>query len=151
MLSTVVKTLLRANAMQYLFQYQDPKPTCVFCRVNETYEHFLFSCGYGQSVWYYFKAIQRLLECSFPSTCLEMFYETPKPADGYYIRGYLKIWPIVRACVYYQIWLQRADRTFRPDLTAKSPMEVAIHAASLIKLHLQQLLVDLPLKKGYAK
>ncbi|KAH9074033.1 hypothetical protein Ae201684P_015931 [Aphanomyces euteiches] len=147
----IFKTLLRANAMQYLFQYQDPKPTCVFCRVNETYEHFLFSCGYGQSVWYYFKAIQRLLECSFPSTCLEMFYETPKPADGYYIRGYLKIWPIVRACVYYQIWLQRADRTFRPDLTAKSPMEVAIHAASLIKLHLQQLLVDLPLKKGYAK
>ncbi|KAH9052488.1 hypothetical protein Ae201684P_001668 [Aphanomyces euteiches] len=98
----IFKTLLRANAMQYLFQYQDPKPTCVFCRVNETYEHFLFSCGYGQSVWYYFKAIQRLLECSFPSTCLEMFYETPKPADGYYIRGYLKIWPIVRACVYYQ-------------------------------------------------
>ncbi|KAH9079738.1 hypothetical protein Ae201684P_017354 [Aphanomyces euteiches] len=80
-----------------------------------------------------------------------MFYETPKPADGYYIRGYLKIWPIVRACVYYQIWLQRADRTFRPDLTAKSPMEVAIHAASLIKLHLQQLLVDLPLKKDTPK
>ncbi|KAH9118819.1 hypothetical protein AeMF1_008212, partial [Aphanomyces euteiches] len=146
----IFKTLFRANAMQYLFQYQDPKPTCVFCRVNETYEHFLFSCGYGQSVWYYFKAIQRLPERSFPSTCLEMFYETPKPADGYYFRGYLKIWRIVRACVYYQIWLQRADRTFRPDLTAKSPMEVAIHAASLIKLHLQQLLVDLPLKKGYA-
>ncbi|KAH9090025.1 hypothetical protein Ae201684P_014780 [Aphanomyces euteiches] len=38
----IFKTLLRANAMQYLFQYQDPKPTCVFCRVNETYEHFLF-------------------------------------------------------------------------------------------------------------
>ena len=147
----IFKTLLRANAMQYLFQYQDPKPTCVFCQVNETYEHFLIECGFGQSVRYYFKSIQRLLDCSFPSTCLELFFETPKPSDGYYIRGYLKIWPIVRACIYYQVWLHRADRTFRPDLTAKSPMEVAIHAASLIKIHLHQLLVDLPLKKGYAK
>ncbi|KAF0685856.1 hypothetical protein As57867_022234, partial [Aphanomyces stellatus] len=66
-------------------------------------------------------------------------------------RGYLKIWPIVRACVYYQIWLQRANRTFRVDLTFKSPLEISLQAAGLIKLHLRQLLQDLPLKKGYIK
>ncbi|KAF0689202.1 hypothetical protein As57867_019252, partial [Aphanomyces stellatus] len=71
--------------------------------------------------------------------------------DGYYVRGYLKIWPIVRACVYYQIWLQRADRTFRVDLPFKSPLEISLQAAGLIKLHLRQLLQDLPLKKGYIK
>ncbi|KAF0683287.1 Aste57867_24652 [Aphanomyces stellatus] len=80
-----------------------------------------------------------------PSNC------SPKPSDGYYIRGYLKIWPIVRACVYYQIWLQRADRTFRVDLTFKSPLEISLQAAGLIKLHLRQLLQDLPLKKGFIK
>ncbi|KAF0688886.1 hypothetical protein As57867_019511, partial [Aphanomyces stellatus] len=62
-----------------------------------------------------------------------------------------KIWPIVRACVYYQIWLQRADRTFRVDLPFKSPLDISLQAAGLIKLHLRQLLQDLPLKKGYIK
>ncbi|KAF0682488.1 Aste57867_25393 [Aphanomyces stellatus] len=38
---------------------------------------------------------------------------------------------------YYQIWLQRADRTFRVDLTFKSPLEICQ--------------LDLPLKKGYIK
>ncbi|KAF0688963.1 Aste57867_19521 [Aphanomyces stellatus] len=78
-------------------------------------------------------------------------YILTRPSDGYYIRGYLKIWPIVRACVYYQIWLQRADRTFRVDLPFKSPLEISLQAAGLIKLHLRQLLQDLPLKKGYIK
>ncbi|KAF0689017.1 Aste57867_19481 [Aphanomyces stellatus] len=50
-----------------------------------------------------------------------------------------------------QIWLQRNDHTFRVDLTSKAPMEIAIHAACLVKLHLAQLLQVLPLKKGYVK
>jgi hypothetical protein len=147
----IFKTLLRAHAMQYLFQFRNPQPRCIFCGANETFLHFLFSCRYGQAVWTYFKKIQHNLDCSFPSCAFELFFEVPKPRDGYYIRGYLKIWPIVRACVYYQIWLQRADRTFRPDLIAKSPMETALQAANLVKLHLQQLLADLPVKKGYSK
>ncbi|RHY20600.1 hypothetical protein DYB32_009997, partial [Aphanomyces invadans] len=121
----IYKTLLRANALQYLFKFRVPQPTCVFCGSNETYHHFLFICRYDQSL--------------------------PKPPDGYYVRGYLKIWPVVRACVYYQIWLQRADRTFRPDLPPKTPLETAIHATSLIKMHLTILLRDLPLKKDYTK
>ncbi|KAF0688006.1 Aste57867_20327 [Aphanomyces stellatus] len=137
--------------MQYLFQFQDPQPRCVFCGANETYQHFLFACPFGQSVWQPFKQLQRQLECAFPRNAFELPFETPKPSDGYYIRGYLKIWPIVRACVYYQIWLQRADRTFRVDLTFKSPLEISLQAAGLIKLHLRQLLQDLPLKKGFIK
>ncbi|RHY27831.1 hypothetical protein DYB32_006497 [Aphanomyces invadans] len=147
----IYKTLLRANAMQYLFKFRVPQPTCVFCDSNETYHHFLFTCRYGQSVWQYFKKMQQVLGCLFPRNELELFFELPKPPDGYYVRGYLKIWPVVRACVYYQIWLQRADRTFRPDLPPKTPLETAIHAASLIKMHLTILLRDLPLKKGYTK
>ncbi|RHZ27263.1 hypothetical protein DYB37_007339 [Aphanomyces astaci] len=147
----VYKTLLRANAMQYLFQYRSPQPTCIFCGSNETYQHFLFACRYGLSVWHHFKRIQRALQCPFPRNAFELFFELPKPQDGYYVRGLLKIWPIVRACVYYQIWLQRADRTFRPDLTPKTPVDTAIHAANLIKMHLRLLLRDLPLKKGYSK
>ena len=95
--------------------------------------------------------MQRILDCSFPSNALELFFDVPKPPDGYYVRGFLKIWPIVRACVYYQIWLYRADRTFRPDLPVKTSTQIAIRAAHLIKLHLQHLLGDLPIKKGYAK
>ena len=147
----IYKTLLRAHAMQYLFQFRDPPPCCIFCGANETFQHFLFSCRFGQAVWHHFKAIQRLLDCPFPTNAVEMFFELPKPPDGYYIRGYLKIWPIIRACVYYQIWLHRADRTFRPDLPTKTPTQTAIQAAHLIKLHLQQLLGDLPIKKGYSK
>ncbi|KAF0710046.1 hypothetical protein As57867_005647, partial [Aphanomyces stellatus] len=94
-------------------------------------------------------ALFRQLECAFPRNAFELLFETPKPSDGYYVRGYLKIWPIVRACVYYQIWLQRADRTFRVDLPFKSPLEISLQAAGLVKLHLRQLLQDLPLKKGY--
>ncbi|KAF0688958.1 hypothetical protein As57867_019460, partial [Aphanomyces stellatus] len=80
-----------------------------------------------------FKQLQRQLECAFPRNAFELLFETPKPSDGYYVRGYLKIWPIVRACVYYQIWLQRADRTFRVDLPFKSPLEISLQAAGLIK------------------
>ena len=86
-----------------------------------------------------------------PVTAKEMFFDVPKPRDGYYVRGFLRVWPIVRACVLYSIWLQRNDRTFRPDLPSKSPTELSIQAAHLIKLHLGQLLQDLPLKKGYSK
>ncbi|KAF0693237.1 hypothetical protein As57867_015713, partial [Aphanomyces stellatus] len=110
--------------------FQDPQPRCVFCGANETYQHFLFACPFGQSVWQPFKQLQRQLECAFPRNAIELLFETPKPSDGYYIRGYLKIWPIVRACVYYQIWLQRADRTFRVDLPFKSPLEISLQAAS---------------------
>ncbi|KAF0707729.1 hypothetical protein As57867_006534, partial [Aphanomyces stellatus] len=45
----------------------------------------------------------------------------------------------------------RADRTFRVDLPFKSPLDISLQAAGLIKLHLRQLLQDLPLKKGYIK
>ncbi|ETW02038.1 hypothetical protein H310_06550 [Aphanomyces invadans] len=135
----------------YLFKFHVPQPTCVFCGSIETYHHFLFICRYGQSVWQYFKKIQQILECPFPRNELELFFELPKPPDGYYVRGYLKIWPIVRACVYYQIWLQRADLMFRPDLPLKTPLETAIHAASLNYLNLMILIRDLPPQKGYTK
>ncbi|KAF0691680.1 Aste57867_17148 [Aphanomyces stellatus] len=140
----------RAHAMQYLFQFRDSQPRCVFCGANETHQHYLFAYPFGQSVWQPFKQIQRILQCSFPRT-VELLFETPKPSDKYYIRGFRKVWPIVRACVYYQIWLQRNDRTFRVDLTSKAPMEIAIHAACLVKLHIAQLLQDLPLKKDTSK
>ena len=81
----------------------------------------------------------------------ELVLAAPKPRDGYYVSGFLRIWPIVRACVLYSLWLQRNDRTFRPDLPSKTPAELAIHAAHMIKLHLTQLLQDLPLTKGYSK
>ncbi|KAF0712396.1 hypothetical protein As57867_004830, partial [Aphanomyces stellatus] len=147
----IFKVLVCAHAMQYLFQFRDSQPRCVFCDANETYQHYLFACPFGQSVWQPFKQIQRILQCSFPRNAVELLFETPKPSDRFYIRGFRKVWPIVRACVYYQIWLQRNDRTFRVDLTSKAPMEIAIHAACLVKLHLAQLLQVLPLKKGYVK
>ncbi|KAF0718751.1 Aste57867_1506 [Aphanomyces stellatus] len=77
----IFKLLLRAHTMQYLFQFRDPQPRCVFCGANETYQHYLFA-------------------------------------------------------TYYQIWLQRNDRTFRVDLTSKAPMDIAIHAACLVKFTL---------------
>ncbi|ETV63520.1 hypothetical protein H257_19556, partial [Aphanomyces astaci] len=58
---------------------------------------------------------------------------------------------VVLAFVYYQIWFQRADRTFRPDLTPITPVDTSIHAVNLFKMHLWLLLGDLPLKKGYSK
>ncbi|ETW02040.1 hypothetical protein H310_06552 [Aphanomyces invadans] len=131
----IYKTLLCTNALQYLFKFHVPQPTCVFCGSNETYHHFLFICRYGQSVWQYFKNIQQVLECPFPRNELELFFELPKPPDGYYVRGYLK----------------RADLMFRPDLPLKTPLETAIHAANLIYLNLTILLRDLPPQKGYTK
>ena len=145
------KMLLRANAMQYMFQYLDPKPACIFCGNNETYLHFLLSCSFGQTVWQPFKQVQHLLGCAFPRNVQELFFDTPLPPDNYDAKGYRYIWPIIRACVYYQIWLERVDRIFRPDLTPKTASQVALKAASLIKLHFDQMLVDLPIKKGYSK
>ncbi|KAF0690558.1 Aste57867_18045 [Aphanomyces stellatus] len=135
----IFKLLLRAHAMQYMFQFRDPQPSCVFCGANETYQNYLFACPFGKAVWQLFKQIQRILQGSFPRNAVELLFESPKPSDKYYIRGFLKI------------WLQRNDRTFRVDLTSKAPMEIAIDAACLVKLHLAQLLQDLLLKKGYVK
>jgi exonuclease III len=147
----IYKTLLRANAMQSLFQFLDPKPRCTFCGGNETYMHFLFTCPFMSSTWRPFKAIQATLQCSFPRNAFELFFQAPPPADPCYSRGYFHIWPIVRACVYYQVWLQRNDRTFRPDLPFKTPLQVAIQAANLVKLHLDHLLRGLTIKKGHTK
>ncbi|KAF0683307.1 Aste57867_24633 [Aphanomyces stellatus] len=131
----IFKLLLRAHTMQYLFQFRDPQPRCVFCGVNKTYQHYLFACPFGQSVWQPFKQIKRILQCSFPRNAVELLFETPKHPTS----------------TTSAIWLQRNDRTFRVDLTSKAPMEIAIHAACLVKLHLAQLLQDLPIKKGYVK
>ncbi|KAF0688998.1 Aste57867_19498 [Aphanomyces stellatus] len=62
----IVKLVLRAHAMQYLFQFQDPQPRCVFCGANETYQHILFACPFGQSVWQPFKLHLRQLLQDLP-------------------------------------------------------------------------------------
>ncbi|ETW08409.1 hypothetical protein H310_00994 [Aphanomyces invadans] len=135
----IYKTLLRANAIQYLFKFHVPQPTCVFCDSNESYHHFLFTCWYGTSVWQYFKKMQQVLGCPFPRNELELSFELPKPPDGYYVR-----------CTKFGSNPPIA-RSVPTCLPPKTPLETAINAVSLIKMHLTTLLRDLPLKKGYTK
>ncbi|ETW03876.1 hypothetical protein H310_05220 [Aphanomyces invadans] len=117
--------------MQYLLQYREPQFKCNYCGANETYQHFLFECRFSQEVWTPFGSIHRLLSCAVPVNAKELVFDVPKPRYG--------------------IWLQRNDRTFRPDLPNKTSMELAVQVAHLIKLHLSQLLQDLPIKKSYSK
>ena len=147
----VYKSLLRAIALQYLFSFLDAPSNSVFCDDRETFSHFLFDCPYSQEVWTPFKRVQCALDCNFPSTPLELFFDPPKPPDTYWCRGYSTVWPVIRACVLYQIWLQRVDRTFRPDQPHKAPLDTAIRAAHIINLHLQSLLQDTSIKKGFSK
>ncbi|EFX60520.1 hypothetical protein DAPPUDRAFT_342942 [Daphnia pulex] len=107
--------------------------------MNETHDHFLFACTNTKAVWRPFQTIFRLLQTRPPANPLELFFDTPPPQDQTLRRGYSYIWPIIRATVYYSIWLDRNNRTFRPDLPFKTPLQVSIQAAIMTRLHISRL------------
>ncbi|KAF0686028.1 Aste57867_22154 [Aphanomyces stellatus] len=126
----IFKLLLRAHAMQYLFQFRDPSQDASFA-VPMKRTSTICSLVHLVSLFGNLQA-----DPANPPVLLSKKHRRTARRNAKAIR---------------QIWLQRNDRTFRVDLTSKAPMEIAIHAACLVKLHLAQLLQDLPLKKGYVK
>ena len=136
----IFKLAIRANALQYLFYYlQDDKHQCIFCNGNETHDHFLFDCPNTKAVLKPFKQISRKLQCPFPNNPTQVFFDTPLPQNPKLHRGYNILWSILRPCIYYTIWLNRNDQTFRPDLPKKPPDTIAIQAANITRLHISRL------------
>ncbi|OQR84392.1 hypothetical protein ACHHYP_20674, partial [Achlya hypogyna] len=109
---------------------------CIFCDEFETLEHLLLRCTFTRDVWV---GLEPLI--SLTTTLHGLLFE-PLRTRLRHRRGVALLWPILRACELYTIWLARNDKVFRPDTLDVSPLAAAHRAAHLVRLHLHHLLLN---------
>ncbi|OQR85501.1 hypothetical protein ACHHYP_20570, partial [Achlya hypogyna] len=115
---------------------------CVFCDSLETLEHLLLQCAFSQRVWAGLAPLTSALQLQLPTTLQSLLFETPYTPLRHRRRSVATLWPILRACVLYTIWLARNDAVFRPEVPAVSLLAAAHRAAQLIRLHIHHLLLN---------
>ncbi|OQR88908.1 hypothetical protein ACHHYP_20284 [Achlya hypogyna] len=114
----------------------------VFCDAFETLEHLLLRCTFTRDVWVGLEPLISVLEIELPTTLHRLLFEPLRTRLRHRRRGVALLWPILRACVLYTIWLARNDKVFRPDTLDVSPLAAAHRAAHLVRLHLHHLLLN---------
>ncbi|EQC40229.1 hypothetical protein SDRG_02877 [Saprolegnia diclina VS20] len=110
-------------------------PSCLFCPEHETYRHFIVDCDFIKDVWSTLHAVM---------APLGYLYSTPKTASDMHRAAFRYLWPVLRACVWFNVWRVRNDRVFRADLPLPSPWTIAVKAARVAQMHLHHSLVQNP-------
>ncbi|OQR86562.1 hypothetical protein ACHHYP_10410 [Achlya hypogyna] len=121
---------------------------CLFCPEHETYRHFLVDCDFIKDVWATLHAVTAPLGVTLPRTLVAFLFSTPKTASNIHQAAFGSIWPVLRACVWFNVWRVRNDRVFRSDLPLPSPWTIATNAARVAQLHLHHSLVQEPEQPG---
>ncbi|EQC39429.1 hypothetical protein SDRG_03632 [Saprolegnia diclina VS20] len=80
----------------------------LFCPEHETYHHFLVDCSFIKDVG------------SLPTALSGYLYSTPTTASNMQRAVFRYRWPVLRACVWFNVWRVRNDRVFRADLPLPS-------------------------------
>ncbi|KDO29717.1 hypothetical protein SPRG_05666 [Saprolegnia parasitica CBS 223.65] len=71
-------------------------------------------------------------------------YVLPLTASNMHQAAFRYLWPMLRACVWFNVWRVRNDRAFHSDLPLPSPWTIAVKAARVAQLHLHHSLVQEP-------
>ncbi len=139
----VYQVMLRAVKFRAHLHWLDrASQACLFCPEHETYSHFLVDCDFIQDVWNTLHAAMAPLGVTLPTTLSGYLYSTPKTASNMHQRAFRYLWPVLRACVWFNVWRVRNDRVFRTDLPLPSPWTIAVKAARVAQLHLHHSLVQ---------
>ncbi|OQR87928.1 hypothetical protein ACHHYP_07832 [Achlya hypogyna] len=141
----VYQVMLRAVKFRAHLHWLDrANQACLFCLERETYSHFLVDCTFIQDVWNTLHAAMAPLGVTLPTTLSGYLYSTPKTASNMHQRAFRYLWPVLRACVWFNVWRVRNDRVFRADLPLPSPRTIAVKAARVAQLHLHHSLIQNP-------
>ena len=118
----VYQVMLRAVKFRAHLHWLDrADQACLFCPEHETYSHFLVDCDFIQDVWNTLHAVTAPFGVFLPTTLSGYLYSTPKTASNMHQRAFRYLWPVLRACVWFNVWRVRNDRVFRTDLPLPSP------------------------------
>ncbi|OQR85443.1 hypothetical protein ACHHYP_20575 [Achlya hypogyna] len=74
-----------------------------------------------------------------PTTLAGFLYDSVAAPFSAYKSSIGALWPILRAYVWYSLWLERKNRAFRSTLTHLSAASLAVKAATITRLHLRHL------------
>ncbi|OQS05982.1 hypothetical protein THRCLA_20476 [Thraustotheca clavata] len=121
---------------------------CLFCPELETYRHFLVDCDFIHDVWATLESVTAPLGVALPTTLVGILFSTPKTAHNSHQAAFGYLWPVLRACVWFNVWRVQNDRVFRSDLPLPSPWTIAIKAARVTQLHLHHSFVQDPEQPG---
>ncbi|KDO22627.1 hypothetical protein SPRG_21109 [Saprolegnia parasitica CBS 223.65] len=132
----VYQVMLRAVKFRAHLHWLDrADQACLFCPAHETYRHFLVDCDFIKDVWSTLHAVTVPLGVTLPTTLSGYLYSTPKTASNMHQAAFRYLWPVLRACVWFNVWRVRNDRVFRADLPLPSPWTIAVKAARVAQLH----------------
>ena len=141
----VYQVMLRAVKFRAHLHWLDrADQACLFCPEHETYSHFLVDCDFIKDVWSTLHAVTAPLGVVLPTTLSGYLYSTPKTASNMHRAAFRYLWPVLRACVWFNVWRVRNDRVFRADLPLPSPWTIAVKAARVAQMHLHHSLVQQP-------
>ncbi|OQR84366.1 hypothetical protein ACHHYP_20677 [Achlya hypogyna] len=134
----VYRVALRAVAVRCRLHFLSPaERICLFCTNSvKSYAHLLVECRYTVAIWKSFAPLCRWLEMLLPRTLVGFLYDEPAARTSKYKSTIAVLWPILRASVWYTLWLERNDRVFRASLSPTTAESLAIKAAILVRIHL---------------
>ncbi|OQR89279.1 hypothetical protein ACHHYP_20265 [Achlya hypogyna] len=103
----VYRVALRAVAVRSRLHFlSQAERTCLFCTDSiESYTHLLVECRYTVAIWKSFAPLCRWLEMRLPRTLVGFLYDEPAARASQYKSTIAVFWPILRACVWYTLWL----------------------------------------------
>ncbi|OQR85964.1 hypothetical protein ACHHYP_11133 [Achlya hypogyna] len=128
----VYKIVLRAVAVRSHMIFLDPHDQkCSFCSETETYQHLFVDCTFTRDTWSVWEVPLAKVGISLPSTIAAFVFDTPEAGCPMYQTAFNGVWPVQRACVWWHIWRERNNRTFRPDLPNTRPWTVSLRAVQL--------------------
>ncbi|EQC32447.1 hypothetical protein SDRG_09774 [Saprolegnia diclina VS20] len=114
-------------------------PTALFAKVRHVQAILRVRCPFIRAVWRAFDPMRDILQLQLPTSVGGFLYDPvalPFSAHKSTIRA---LWPILRACVWYSLWLERNNRVFRTTLTPLPAAALAIKAATITRLHIRHL------------
>ncbi|EQC32706.1 hypothetical protein SDRG_09679 [Saprolegnia diclina VS20] len=116
------------------------------CEAPKTYRVEIYedAARHIQDVWSTLRAVTAPLGVVLPTTLSGYLYSTPKTASNMHRAAFRYLWPVLRACVWFNVWRVRNDRVFRADLPLPSPWTIAVKAARVAQMHLHHSLVHNP-------
>ncbi|CAH0486961.1 unnamed protein product [Peronospora farinosa] len=141
-----LKFRLQHNALKLRSKYQW-RPVdvgCVHgCPDVETSRHLFWDCPYAQRLWSLFlpgfrSATERPLAWEAAVYLLDTGL-TPESSRTIGQHNFLRVFNVVRCCVFRSLWLHRNERVFQPT-TPSSQAWLDAHACCYARLHLRRLL-----------
>ncbi|KDO34416.1 hypothetical protein SPRG_19143 [Saprolegnia parasitica CBS 223.65] len=100
-------------------------------KASKLYDQRLMRCPYVRAIWRAFASMQDILQMQFPSAVAGFHYDAVAAPYLDHKSSIHALSPILRACVWYCVWLESKNRVFRATLTQLPAAALAVKTATI--------------------